>query len=737
MKNYLLHIVIICCFAQQFHSQDGAVVAFDLPVRNSLRFNRYAMNPTFSFVKEEDQYISFTNKRQWSTFEDAPQTFLFSYSGKFRENMGVGIALFQQDYGVLTTFGGLANYAYSIPMGRESDLTFGLNAGFYNSGLNEGKVVTNFPDSSLDDLPSNSLIMVSPGINYGTEFFDFGVSVNNAALYNLTTSELVEDNPEQSIQAHAMYTGFLNGRGFFDQSKFSALVISEFKSEVTVVSGLLMLASPKGIWAQGGYNTLYGASAGLGINLTSQIAIEYNFEKGFGNFVDFGNSHEITVAYRFKRSRQLRSNAPEEESIFTSGGGSRRPAPKRKTATKIDAKAKEAAAIKKEAELEARKAAELEKQKRAEAQLAAQAEEQKRKEEEVAKEKQAEEEKAKLEREAQAKAEVDGEAKLEAEAKAAEEAVLKAKQQAEARAKAEAERKAQQAAEAKAERERIAKEAAQKKAKEEADAKARAEAERARVAKEAAEQRAREEAEANARAERERLAQEAADQKAREEEQAKQEAEAKAKAEQERLAMAAAEQKAREEAQAKQEAEAKAKAEQERLAKVAAEQKAREEAQAKAQEEAEALARKEAEQKAQQIANNPTIKAMDELTQSTVKAEVEQEELITKLEEKIATKRQDLNDMKRENDLSEQGIYTEPKPFKSLTAEKAEINALKSELDKSLEEQRIAMQQLEEVLITANKKKSSIDREAVEAYTNQLQTGKVYLKLLMDLDHIM
>ena len=136
MKNYILHIVIFCCFIQQFHSQDGAVVAFDIPVRNSMRFNRYAINPTFSFVKEEDRYISFTNKRQWTTFEDAPQTYLFSYSGKFRENMGLGIGLFQQDYGVLTTFGGILNYAYSIPMGRESDLTFGLNAGFYTSGLN-------------------------------------------------------------------------------------------------------------------------------------------------------------------------------------------------------------------------------------------------------------------------------------------------------------------------------------------------------------------------------------------------------------------------------------------------------------------------------------------------------------------------------------------------------------------------------------------------------------------------
>ena len=49
---------------------------------------------------------------------------------------------------------------------------------FYQSGINEGKVVTNVPDPSLQNLPSNSILSISPGINYGTAFFDFGVAVN-------------------------------------------------------------------------------------------------------------------------------------------------------------------------------------------------------------------------------------------------------------------------------------------------------------------------------------------------------------------------------------------------------------------------------------------------------------------------------------------------------------------------------------------------------------------------------
>jgi type IX secretion system PorP/SprF family membrane protein len=172
-------MIIFFCITQQFHSQEDGVVAFNLPVRSSLKFNRYAINPTFSFVREQNKYISFTNKRQWAQFDNAPQAYLFSYSGRLKENIGVGLGVFQQDYGVLTTFGAVLNFAYNATLNTDSNLTFGMNLGFYKSGINEGKVITNFPDSSLENISSNSLLTINPGINYGTEFIDFGVSINN------------------------------------------------------------------------------------------------------------------------------------------------------------------------------------------------------------------------------------------------------------------------------------------------------------------------------------------------------------------------------------------------------------------------------------------------------------------------------------------------------------------------------------------------------------------------------
>jgi len=591
----VLIIAFFFCSTQLLISQEDGVVSLELLVRNSLRFNRYALNPTFSFVREQNKYISFTNKRQWVQFDNAPLTYVASYSGRFRENIGVGVSLFQQNYGVLTSFGGILNFAYNARIQRDNNLTFGLNLGFYNSGINEGEVITNAPDPSLNNIPSNFLLSISPGINYGTMFFDFGVSVNNLVQYNLKTSALIEEDPQQSIQAHIMYTGYMDARGFLDESKFSTLVRSEFKKDITIVSGIAMLTVPKGIWGQVGYNSLYGFSGGVGLNITKQIAIEYNFEKAVGDLTTFGPSHEITLAYKFKNKENYYYSGNDEELAFVIPEKRKRVLAKPTESPEVRAKRKqerEAATAQakadKEAQLEAERVAKIKAVE--DAKLASELEAKKIKEEEV------------QSSEAAAKAKADEEARIAAEKLKEIELIAKAKEEEEA------------------------KQAAEVAAKAKADEEARIAAEKLK--------------------EIELIA------KAKEEEELKQTAELAAKA------------KADEEARI-------------------AEEKLKE-IEIKAQ--ADKKARIEAEEavKLEITHKDDLAKAMFELTQLAKQSKQKQEDLITRLNEAVEVKNNDLKDLKEENDLSEQGIYKAPKAFKSVTAENRALEALKTEVDNAI-----------------------------------------------------
>ena len=662
MKAYLLIIAIFLCSTQFSFSQEDGVVSLAIPVRSSLKFNRYLTQPTFSFVREQNTYINITNKREWVQFENAPQTYLINYTGRYSENIGVGIGLFQQNYGVLTTFGGILNFAYNARLQADSNLTFGLNLGFYKSNINEGNVVINQADPSLDNIPKNMVLSVSPGINYGLVFFDFGLSVNNLVQYNIKTSELIKEDPQQSIQAHVMYTGYMYSRGFFDESKFSALLRSEFKKDQTIFSGIAMLTVPKGIWAQVGYNTVYGFTGGVGLNVTKQISVEYNYEKAMGDLATFGSSHEFTLAYKFQTRNRYHYSGDDREEALLIKDQKRKPAVSNKPVLSSEERA----------------------------QLA--------------------------EQKAMERAAAQEEARLAAEARALERAEAKE------RARLEGEAKAQALAEAQAAAQATNTDATQAQAEKEAEEQARL----------AAEQAAQLEAEEQARLAAERAAQLEAEEQARlaAEQAAQLEAEEQARLAAERAAQLEAEEQARLAAEqaAQLEAEEQARLAAEQAAQLEAEEQARLAAEQAAQLEAEEQARLAAEQAAQanlEIAQKDDLaKSMYALTEETKEDKAKQEELLIRLNEVLIIKEKDLKDLKEENDLSEQGIYMEPKPFKSITAENRAMEAIKSELEATINKRNQTISELENLYNQRIKKGSNRNDATSQYYLETIQNLK-------------
>ena len=803
MKQYFIVIFLLLFVNQIIYSQEDGVVSFTLPIRNSLKFNKYLINPTFSFVREQNPYISIYNKRQWTQFENAPQTYLFSYSGRFRENEAIAFGVFQQNYGVLSTVGAVANYAHNVQLQSDSNLTFGVNLGFYKSGLNESKIITNYQDPSLENIPSNSLITVNPGINYGTTFLDFGLSVNNLVLYNLKTSKIVEDDPEKSIEAHVMHTGYIDTYGFFDRSKFSGLLKSEFKKDKTIISGLAMLSVPIGVWAQAGYNTLYGFSGGIGMNITQNISFEYNYETATGDLSTFGASHEIVFAYKFKNknssyaytdddddgsiippadSRISYSQpklSPEEKAQKEQQAAEVKERREAVAQAKLDAAAKAKADALAKAKLAAD--AKIKADALAKAKLAADA---KAKADALNKPKTTTDSKpkvdavaqAKLAADAKAKADALATAKLAADAKTKADALAQAKIAADAKAKADALAKVKLATDTKAKSDALAQQklAADAKAKADAlaqaklaaDAKAKADAlaqqKLAADAKAKADALAQQKLAADAKAKADTLAQQklAADAKAKADALAQQKlaADAKAKADtlaQEKLvadakaqadalaqAKLAADAKAKADAlaQAKLEADAKAKSDalaQAKLAadakakadalaqeKLAADAKAKADALAQAKLAADAKAKSDSIAKAKVLPKDDIAKSMDNIAVTLENSKKTQQQLLANLNATVSAKQKDLQEMKEENDLSEKGIFKEPKPFKSTVGENNALEALNLQIAEVNKIQNDKIKELEGLYNQRIKKVSDKNEALNQYYLKTIQTLK-------------
>ena len=309
------------------------VLPTDIPTHNLVKYNRFYFNPTFSLVRENKKSINAYNKIQWAGFNDNPQTFLINYTANFDETIGVSIGLHQQNEGVYRYFGGIANFAYMVELNRDMRLTFGMNLGFSQSGiksnldsanstvLNNGIQVS---DPFILNYENNSVFQLTPGVNFNYEDFDAGVSVANIVAYNLSDSELLTD--KMAITGHVMYTRPLQRRSDntiramayanllpkFDDS--SVTVITENPEEGSSnnsstnlrygVNAIVEL--PELGWAHAGYNSFYGASLGVGGNITSNVSIGYTYETGFGDTSNFGASHEVSLAYNFESERHKR-----------------------------------------------------------------------------------------------------------------------------------------------------------------------------------------------------------------------------------------------------------------------------------------------------------------------------------------------------------------------------------------------------------------------------------------------
>ncbi|WP_157504282.1 PorP/SprF family type IX secretion system membrane protein [Flavobacterium profundi] len=653
MKNKYLSI-ILCVFFTAAFSQENAYSSFDVSLNNSIRLNRFLINPSFSYAREIAPTINLVNKRQWVKFEDAPVLYLINYQGRLSNESRFAIGGYSQSIGISKNTGGFLNYALNVPLQKDANFTFGLNAYFSSSNIDINRAITESPEPLFENLSATNIITIKPGINLNFNSFDIGIAADNIISYNLTTSESVQENKSSSFSGHVMYTKELDSYyNLLDGANLSTMVRVKSSNGATGIGGNFLLDQKEMGWVEAGYNTLYGANAGVGVAISNKFLIGYAYNLSINNSLFFGSSHEFSLSYRFdeydnafdyrKRAQKIRErNAKkkgavnttfaklEQERIDKAKAERERVAKEKAENDRLAQLERERLAALAQAEKERLAREQAEKDRLAALSQADQAEKDRlaalaqAEKDRLAKEQaerdrlaalaQAEKdrlakekaEKDRLERLARQKAENDKIAKENAEIDRL--AKEKAEQDRLAREKAEKDRLARE----QAERDRIAKEEAEKlrlaKDQAERDRLAKEAAERDRLAKEKAEQDrlAREKAEqdrlAREKAERDRLAKEKAEQDRLAREKAEQDRLAREKAEQDRLAREKAEQDRLAKEKAEQDRLAREKAEQDRLAKEKAEQdrlareKAEQDRLAREKAEQDRLAREKAEQ---------------------------------------------------------------------------------------------------------------------------------------------
>ncbi len=722
-------------------SQENAYTSFDVSLNNSIRLNRFLINPTFSFVREVAPTINLVNKRQWVRFDDAPVTYLINYQGRLSNESRFGIGAYSQTIGAFKNTGGILNYAINVPLQKEANFTFGLNAYFSSNNFDINKVITESPEPLLANATATTIISVKPGVNLNFNNFDIGITADNIISYNLTTSESVQENKSTSFSGHLMYTKELDSYyNILDGANFSTMLRAQSSNGDTGLGANFLLDQKEMGWVEAGYNTLYGANAGVGVAISNKFLIGYAYNLSINNSLFFGSSHEFSLSYRFddydnafnyrKRAQKIRErNAKKKGAVNTTFAKLEQERIDKAKAEK-EKRAKEKAENDRLAQLERERLAAL-----AEAEKERLAKEQAERDRLAALSQAEQAEKDRLA--ALAQAEKDRLAKEQAErdrlaALAQAEKDRLAKEKAEkdrlerlARQKAENDKIAKENAEIdrlakeNAEKDRLAREQAEK------DRLAREQAEKDRLAKEQAEKDrlAREQAEkdrlAKEQAEKDRLAREQAEKDRLAKEQAEKDRIAKEQAEKDRLAREQAEKDRLAKEQAEKDRLAREQAEKDRLAKEQAEK----DRLAKEQAEKDRLAREQAEKDrlAKEQAEKERLAREQAEKDRLAKEQAEKDRLAREQAEKdrLAKEQAEKDRLAREQ-AEKDRLAKEQAEKDRLAREQAEKDRLAKE---QAEKDRLAREQAEKDRLA--KEQAEKDRLAREQATNaKLSVGE-------------
>ncbi len=277
--------------------------------RSFMKFNRFLTVPTFSLLHEENSSVSGLVRYSNVEFNDAPRTYLVSYYGKMQDNIGAGLAVYQQNVGIFKDLGAIFNYAHQLQVGHNSDLAFGFNLTYSRRGADGQKVLSKTTDPTLQNYQDIPIINFQPAVTltFGGNI-DVGVYFENLLDYNLKAKKMVSEFSDKVITGYGAYTYvFENTTGFMEDAMVRVLAMGKKQPDGFGYGVNVIFDLPRIGWLKAVYDKTYGYQAGLGMNISQNIAIGFGYEK----HPTLGVTNEIGVVYSFGERTQRQRPRPK------------------------------------------------------------------------------------------------------------------------------------------------------------------------------------------------------------------------------------------------------------------------------------------------------------------------------------------------------------------------------------------------------------------------------------------
>lgn len=243
-----------------------------VPSYNQFFFNPALYNPSFIGQSGYTE-ANINHRQQWVGIEGAPVTTNVNIQTPLSERLALGLVLYSDKLGLITTYETTAGLSYNVNLGPASRLSFGLTAGV---GRNEIEYVDNDP-AYANALDKSFYFSGQFGVNFTMNRLTVGF-----ALPQLMESQFAQEENFEEIGLEATRLTFSSVSYKFDLGqKITLEPIVFYQSDeksIDQLGGLAAITYNNLFWVGGGYREEQGANGFLGFNINEFIKVGYAYE---------------------------------------------------------------------------------------------------------------------------------------------------------------------------------------------------------------------------------------------------------------------------------------------------------------------------------------------------------------------------------------------------------------------------------------------------------------------------
>ena len=270
MKKLFLVTLGIIAFSADLQAQQD-------PHYTQYMYNMSVMNPAYAGSKE-NLSLGLLHRKQWVEIEDAPTTTTFFGHAPVGKNVGMGLSVISDKIGPVEENNIYADFSYTLNLGGEHKLAFGLKTGLtlHKVGLYD-EVYPTLPDEfdpAFSENTSNSYFNIGSGLFYYTNKYYLGFSIPN-----LMKSKHLDFNGREFGSEVSHY--FVTGGYVFDINdnvKFKPFFMMKSAFEAP---------------------TSWDLSANFLFNEKFEIGGTYRLEDSFGAMVNYAITPNIKLGYAY------------------------------------------------------------------------------------------------------------------------------------------------------------------------------------------------------------------------------------------------------------------------------------------------------------------------------------------------------------------------------------------------------------------------------------------------------